>query len=289
MNYKKIVKIVSFAVLTTAFGQAVAMEIPKEELDRNLLNAAANGLAEQAIKLLDQGADINCKDKDGQTPLMWASQNGHFKITELLIKNGANSNDKNNFSNTPLILALITDHPQIAQRLIEHGADVNYKTKSGWTPLLYASKNGPLALVQLLLNHDADINCEDPYGFTPLMCAARNSRLAIAQLLLEHSVAIDCKNTRGQTALDIANQCSCGEHAQIAELLINEPQRRINRAEKKALLLEKLLKLGSPVFSHATQQAQSNPALAQAIQEQKQYNDTINNNLALLACGLPRK
>ena len=36
--------------------------------------------------LLDKGADVNTKDKDGKTALMWASEYGHKEVAELLVK-----------------------------------------------------------------------------------------------------------------------------------------------------------------------------------------------------------
>ncbi len=63
----------------------------------NLLNTAfissvAYGNLESARLLIDMGADVNCKDKTGQSALMWAAFMGHPKIAELLIQKGADLN-----------------------------------------------------------------------------------------------------------------------------------------------------------------------------------------------------
>ena len=39
--------------------------------------------------LLAKRADVNAKDNNGKTALMWASQNGQQKVRELLIRAGA--------------------------------------------------------------------------------------------------------------------------------------------------------------------------------------------------------
>ena len=39
--------------------------------------------------LLDKGADIESKDKEGNTPLMYVSYKSHFLIVKLLLDRGA--------------------------------------------------------------------------------------------------------------------------------------------------------------------------------------------------------
>jgi len=39
--------------------------------------------------LLSKGAEVNAKDNNGQTALMFASDKGHQEVKELLIKAGA--------------------------------------------------------------------------------------------------------------------------------------------------------------------------------------------------------
>ena len=52
---------------------------------------AKDGNAEIVQKLIEDGADIEIKDrKHGSTPLLWACQNGHTNIVKILLQNGAN-------------------------------------------------------------------------------------------------------------------------------------------------------------------------------------------------------
>ncbi len=45
--------------------------------------ASCKGRAEVASILIERGADIHLKDKDGLTALMWTEKNGHQNIVQL--------------------------------------------------------------------------------------------------------------------------------------------------------------------------------------------------------------
>ena len=68
--------------------------------------AALNGSLNAADWLVDRGADINAKIKDGSTPLTHAAFTGRPKIVELLIAHGADLNPVNTFRSTPLDAAM---------------------------------------------------------------------------------------------------------------------------------------------------------------------------------------
>ena len=42
---------------------------------------------------MEKGANIEAKGKDGKTPLICASQKGHFDVVKYLLKAGAKIND----------------------------------------------------------------------------------------------------------------------------------------------------------------------------------------------------
>ncbi|MDA2925769.1 ankyrin repeat domain-containing protein [Acidobacteria bacterium AH-259-G07] len=58
-----------------------------QDVNSKLIEAARAGQTEEVQALLDAGADVNGKDKDGQTALMWVAFMGHTEI-ELRRKSG---------------------------------------------------------------------------------------------------------------------------------------------------------------------------------------------------------
>ena len=59
------------------------------DIDEKLLNACEVGDLEKIKQLLENGADVNAKDKYGWTALRYASSWGHKEIVELLKSYGA--------------------------------------------------------------------------------------------------------------------------------------------------------------------------------------------------------
>ena len=51
--------------------------------------AARYNKIEAVAALISHGADVNARDRGGETPLMWASRWGHAKVVEALLDAGA--------------------------------------------------------------------------------------------------------------------------------------------------------------------------------------------------------
>ena len=81
--------------------------------------------------LLQAGADVNAKNKDGDTALMLAAIRGPM-IVSVLLKAGADVNAKNNDGETALTLAAdICPFPEVVSLLLQAGADANAITSNG--------------------------------------------------------------------------------------------------------------------------------------------------------------
>ena len=69
----------------------------------------------------------------GDSPLHSAAQWGNLEIVKLLLQNGADVNAKNKWGETPLHYAAVFDHKEIARVLLDAGADINAKDNDGQT------------------------------------------------------------------------------------------------------------------------------------------------------------
>jgi len=102
-------------------------------------NAADTDTTKWTVKwLVENGADINTKYRDGSTPMFWAANKGYVEIMTLLKERGADVNAKADDGQTPIFWAASGGQIDAMKWLKEHSADVNVKAKDGTTPLSVA-------------------------------------------------------------------------------------------------------------------------------------------------------
>ncbi|CAG0905805.1 unnamed protein product [Cyprideis torosa] len=170
-------------------------------LNRTPLHLAAT--LEIATVLIDNEAEVNVRDRWGQTPLYLATRLDHQPIVKLLLSNGADPNIPDKAERTPLLHASRRHgHQSIVELLLAHGADVLATDRRGRTPLSEA-KTEELILVMIGLTED--LNRQDQQTGNTLLhsCCLHGSEEA-AKRLIEKGARLDVKNSKGETALDIA-------------------------------------------------------------------------------------
>ena len=101
----------------------------------NLYEVASLGVSrEAAVRLIKQGAIVNeVNPVHGWTPLHVAAANGHPKMVLALIDNGAQIDAQDHDGNTPLHLASGGGHDETIRVLMAHGADASLKNIRGET------------------------------------------------------------------------------------------------------------------------------------------------------------
>ncbi|KAK2591217.1 hypothetical protein QQS21_011102 [Conoideocrella luteorostrata] len=181
----------------------LAIDVTKAPTLRDawLLRTAKEGQEDVAKLLLKKGADIEAKDKYGQTPLSLATEEGREAVAKLLLDKGADIEAKDKHGRTPLSLAT---KEAMTKLLLEKGADIEAKDKYGQTPLSLATEEGREAMAKLLLDKGADIEAKDKHGRTPLSLAAQKGYQDVAKLLLDKGADIEAKDKYGRTPLRVA-------------------------------------------------------------------------------------
>ena len=80
--------------------------------------------------LIANGADVNLKNMDGNTPLQYAAMAGQTGIAKLLLIKEADLNTKNINDKRPLDVAIKLNHPETAALLRKHGAKTHEELKA---------------------------------------------------------------------------------------------------------------------------------------------------------------
>lgn len=220
-------------------------------LETCLLSAIMHGDIKGIKYFLELGADIECIDEEGRTPLYWASYYGQTQAALLLMEYGANVNSMTHTCATPLFIAALMGHTETVLALCDKGATVEVRETDGsMTPLFAAALNGHTEVVLALCERGADIESSDCIGVSPLFMAAaqghketvlalatrgadihavddngwnipcvvaQNGHAEILAILLEHGCDIESRNSLGMTPLFVA---SMEGHAEIVHNLL---------------------------------------------------------------------
>lgn len=123
-----------------------------KEKETTLMFAASQSGSRTVQALLNAGANIEARNKDGMTALMRAASpiGNNTANVQLLLNAGANIDARDNKGMTALMWAVLLHNPDVVEILLANGADVELREKAGRTALDFASKQGFTDIVQLL-------------------------------------------------------------------------------------------------------------------------------------------
>lgn len=152
---------------------------------QKLFSTVKKGPLEHFVNQMEAHGNFNCRDLQGNTPLLVAIRKQRYILVDYLLEQGADADVQNDKGNTTLIFAAYTAPVSLCEQLLARGAEVNARNTRGITPLMAAAIAGNVAVARWLLHHGADMAAKDIYGCTACMLAHLHGRMAVVNLLAE--------------------------------------------------------------------------------------------------------
>ncbi len=171
--------------------------------------------------LLEKGADIFATNTQNYSPLRLALEYGGDVQDWLITSQTLNTTD--GAGNTPLHYAAEWALDDALKGLIEKGAKLDAVNANGESVLFAAVKGGSTSCLAILVDNGAETDsrsnlARDHVGNTPLHAAVRWNASAIARELIALGVEVNAQNMSGKTALGDA--CRAGK-MEMALLLLD--------------------------------------------------------------------
>ena len=228
--------IVQFIEYTQCLYYEYAEESGWCEIGGSLHWAIEDGFSGVAIKLIENGKDVNQLDSNQRSPLDQALKKDDFNVFKALVENqadvnfssvetgpllfyaintyqedhyakllidkGANVNCVTTRNTTPLHAAAVHGDINIAKLLIHKGARINAQTNTCRTPLLFAADMGHYEVVEMLLANGANVNIRDVDNNEPIHCAAENGHIQCLKTLIEYGASLNTKGSDGYSPIE---------------------------------------------------------------------------------------
>jgi hypothetical protein len=206
----------------------------------DLLAAAKKGKTAQVQALLDRGAGLEAKDRDGRTPLMLAAQYGRVGTVRLLLAKGARSGARDSRGWDAYMLALLspaggvvhTIHDEVL-KLLPQPARLRLAVDAQWSPGREIFSSCFLRPPELL-QHIAGIRPDALVlgAFQNFAAASGRSLLDVVRAPAEANASLGLQVEPGATCVQSRDRLSLLIHA------------RVLRAQESSPLFEKTFGLG---------------------------------------------
>lgn len=182
----------------------------KDSFGRTLLMKAAKAGNDWLIStLLKSGANVNLKDNDGWTALMYAVRyQESISCVDLLIDAGADIKTTNNYGTSALMIACCyNNNPEIIKKLLSYYTVTDKDVLKSLVLLLsesHTSEFTSIAKLKIFMELSVPLNTFYE-GKTPLMYAAEyGNSTKIIKMLIDNNAITSIRSTEGKTAYDYA-------------------------------------------------------------------------------------
>lgn len=119
------------------------------------------------------GVSVNCEDKVGRTPFLYAARGGQLATLQYLAARGADVTASDKDGRNALHYSARRGHPDVARWLLSCGLPVSQADVHALTPLHQATLGKSYPMIKVLLENGADVNAKDANGCNALKLAQR--------------------------------------------------------------------------------------------------------------------
>jgi len=219
----------SSPALTQTVKPVVATIPLPSQVTRDFYIAFANGNLQLAEILLQQGADINCRNCGEDTPLVRTINNSGIDRIQWLLTRGADIDLFNiNEIHNPLTIATRSMNREKIFLLIKHGANPNSKNIKGDSPLLLLGEEANrfnteyyLSIFGALIDAGAQVNDTNSMGYSSLMLSIYSlagCSQEITEAYLRHGANVDIRAKNGMTAAELVYKKALGGRSSCNEV-----------------------------------------------------------------------
>ena len=165
--------------------------------------ASWHGHSKVVALLLDNQADVNLVDNEGQTSLHKVANEGFNETAVIILKCGIML-DVQDITGCTALHGASKKCAAIVQLLLEKGCKVDVPDNLGNTALHVSVSSGQIEIVRSLLSYQADINYKNHCGITPLSSAVSNLEMDIMSLLVENKADANVVDNMGRSLIHAA-------------------------------------------------------------------------------------
>ncbi|GFY91541.1 hypothetical protein Acr_07g0017370 [Actinidia rufa] len=169
------------AVLDVIQGGRIAYSSNPSVFSPLMFVTRANDI--ETLKKLVERSEIDLDEQDGNelSAAMLAAAAGHVEAFRLLVFAGADINLRNKYGETAITLSEANKNSDIYEKVIlEYAIAKGSHNSAGFYALHRAAHRGDIESVRVLMRRGYDLNAFDGDGYTPLMCDIETARLETA-------------------------------------------------------------------------------------------------------------
>lgn len=145
--------------------------------------------------LIELGAEPDCFEVNGFSPLMLACEKNDLKTVSFLLQIGAKVNNANILGESALFFTVRNKNTVLTQMLLAHNADFNQQNYLKQQVLHLACFEEDIESSKILLKAGSSINVQDFQGKTPLFIAENSKSKGLKKLFFEYEKNISLSKT----------------------------------------------------------------------------------------------